>query len=280
MLGFAKTETHLPRFASCAPEMKSFLFLLVVPLLAQPGVSLYTLEKERALGQQCASEIRRQSKPIANPLIDAYVKRVGGELVAQLKDVPFDYQFEVISDGTWTEPFSLPGGYVFIPARAFVAAQDEAEFVGMLAHSIGHVALRHGTRSQIVNMASIPLVFTGGWTGPHADSERPQTLVPVSFLEFQSTHELEADRFGLQPAARTGYETAAFQRYLERTHSADSKMSPLPPRELRLARLQETVSSFPLSMPSPSGEEFRRVQQTVRSIIERPEQHGVPTLKR
>jgi predicted Zn-dependent protease len=104
--------------------------------------------------------------------------------------------------------------------------------------------------------------------------------VPVSFLEFQRTHELEADRFGLQLAARTGYEAAAFQRYVERTHSADSTMSPLPARELRLARLQETVSSLPSSMPSSSGEEFRRVQQTVRSIIERPEQHRVPTLRR
>jgi predicted Zn-dependent protease len=265
--------------------MKFVLSMWAVPLLAQQGVNFYTVEKERALGQQLASEIRRQSKPIANAAVDAYVKRIGAELIGQLKEATFAYQFEVISGGDWMEPFSVPGGYVFIPVRSFIAAQDEAEFVGMLAHSIGHVALRHGTRTatrgQVVNIANIPLVFMGGWAGSHADSQQSQALAPVGFLQFQRTHELEADRFGLELAARAGYDAAAFQRYVKRTHSADSKMSPLPPRELRLARIQETIASLPAATTvSRSGEDFGRVQEAVRSTIEPPGQQRVPTLRR
>ena len=65
--------------------MKFVLALWAVPLLAQQGVNFYTVEKERALGQQLASEIRTQSKPLANAAVDAYVRRIGAELIGQLK---------------------------------------------------------------------------------------------------------------------------------------------------------------------------------------------------
>jgi hypothetical protein len=67
--------------------------------------------------------------------------------------------------GTWTETVFATQRLRFVPARGFVAAEDEAEFACMPAHAIGYVALRHGTRSatraQIVNMAGIPLIFMG-----------------------------------------------------------------------------------------------------------------------
>ncbi|MBC8164782.1 MAG: hypothetical protein H7Y20_02785 [Bryobacteraceae bacterium] len=90
--------------------MKFVLFLWVVPMLAQPGVNFYTVQRELALGRHLASEIRRQSKPFVNAAVDAYVKRIGAALVRQLKEAAFEYQFEVISGGAWMEPFSLPGG--------------------------------------------------------------------------------------------------------------------------------------------------------------------------
>lgn len=264
--------------------MKLVLSLVVVPLLGQQAVNFHSLEKERALGQHLASEIRKQSKPLTDSAVDAYVKRVGAELILHLKEAIFEYQFEVISDDEQAEPIPLPGGHILIPARTFLAAQDEAEFVGMLAHSIGHIALRHGTRTaargQIANTASIPLVFMGGSICAHTDSQRSQVLLPVCFIEAQRTYELEADRFGLELAARAGYDASGFQRYVERKHPAESKMSPLPPRELRLAKLQETLLSLPSTNISSSVEEFERVQQAVRSVIERRQQRRAPTLKR
>jgi predicted Zn-dependent protease len=251
--------------------MKFGLSLLVVPLLGQQGVNFHSLKSERALGEQLASEIRRQAKPLGDPGIDAYVKRLGGELVAQLSGRQFDYGFEVILDRTRTEPFSLPGGYIFIPAHALIGANNEAEFVGMLAHSIGHVALRHGTRmatrAEIVKMAGAPLVYMGGRAGAHADAQGPERLAPAAFLQFQRTYELEADRFGLELAARAGYDPAAFRRYIERMQVPDSNMSPLPARDRRLSLLEKTLSSLRFSTTSSSGQEFPRIQEAVRSII-------------
>lgn len=241
-------------------------------------MSVHAVEKERALGQHYASEIRRQSKPLANSGPDAYAKRIGKTLVAQLIGTPFDYQFEVIAGGNWTEPFSLPGGYVFIPAQAFVVALDEAEFAGMLAHAISHAALRQGVRTA--HMANVPLVFIGGWTGFHTDAQRAQTPMPASLLESHRIDELEADQFGLGLASRAGYAAAAYLRYVERTQPADSKTSPLPARELRLARLRETISALPPAMQSSSGEEFKLAQEDARSIVKQPGKPRTPTLRR
>jgi len=47
------------------------------------------------------------------------------------------------------EAVAVPGGYLFIPANLFLAAGDEAEFAGMLAHSMAHIVARHGTRQAI-----------------------------------------------------------------------------------------------------------------------------------
>jgi predicted Zn-dependent protease len=244
------------------------LALSVAALFAQQGVNFFTVDRERALGQQLASEVRERSKPFAHPAVDAYVRRIGPELVARLQDRIFEYQFDVVESGTWTEPFSLPGGYVFIPARAFLAAQDEDEFAYMLAHAIGHAALRHGTRTatraQLAKMASIPLIFVGG---AHADAASARALMPAAFLKFQREYELEADLFGVELAARAGYDPAAFLRYVGRVQPPDSKMSPLPLRDVRVNKLREAVSSIAYSPSASSNEEFRNVQQVVRSLL-------------
>ncbi len=263
--------------------MKALSVLFVLPLLAQTGVNFYSVEKERALGQHLASEIRQRSKPLDNPVLDAYVKRMGKQLVSHLGEAPFPYSFEVLLTAEASEPMSIPGGHIFIPAGFFLAAQDEAEFAGMLGHSIGHAALRHGTRTatrgQIVNMASIPLVFMGGWMGAHADSQGRAPLVPIGFLGFQRGFELEADKFGLELAARAGHDPAAFRRYIQRTQPADSNMSPLPARELRLARIEE-IPRPAANVPPSSSDEFLRAQEAAREALGKPEPRGAPTLRR
>jgi len=164
--------------------MKFLFFLFALPLLAQQGVGICPLEKERALGLWYAAEIRRQAKPVDDRAINAYIQRVGAELVPQPGETPFHFDFQVLAGTDISEPIPLPGGYILVPIRSILAARHENEFIGMFAHAIAHVILRHGTRiagdSQVVNIASIPLVFMGGWAGSHADTHQ-STLVPLVF---------------------------------------------------------------------------------------------------
>lgn len=62
--------------------------------------------------------------------------------------------------------FALPGGFFFVNSGLILKADSESELAGVMAHEIAHVAARHGTkqatRAEIINLASIPLIFMGG----------------------------------------------------------------------------------------------------------------------
>jgi len=248
--------------------MKRAIWLASVSLLAQPGADPVSLQKERGMGKQLAAEVRKRSQPFDEPQVAGYVERTGRALLAALPNPRLEYQFEVISSDSGSEPFALPGGFVFVPARAFLVARDESEFAGLLAHAIGHAELRHG--AQVGSRGQLPLVFTGGPNGRHAETQNPQLALPLGMLASQRTFELEADRFAVELAARAGYDPAGLQRYIARVQVDDPKFSALPERDLRLVRMREVLESQPrASAVSRSGEEFEEIREIVRRVIGR-----------
>jgi hypothetical protein len=54
------------------------VFVVALPLLAQQGLNFYSVEKEHALGQRLASEVRERSKPVGSAVADEYLQRLGG----------------------------------------------------------------------------------------------------------------------------------------------------------------------------------------------------------
>src|SRR5205809_6902384 len=131
------------------------------------GVNFYSLEKEIALGKQLAQDVERQAKIIDDPVIAEYVNRVGQNLVRN-SDAKVPFTIKVIDDDT-VNAFALPGGFFFVDSGLILKADNEAELAGVMAHEIAHVAARHGTkqatRGQLAQLATIPLIFMGGWGG-------------------------------------------------------------------------------------------------------------------
>jgi len=125
------------------------------------GVNFYSLEKEIALGKQLAQEIERQAKIIDDPIIAEYVNRVGQNLVRN-SDAKVPFTIKVL-DSEEVNAFALPGGFFFVNSGLMLKAESEAELAGVMAHEIAHVAARHGTKQatkgQIINLATIPLIF-------------------------------------------------------------------------------------------------------------------------
>src|SRR6476619_5971735 len=131
------------------------------------GVNFYSIEKEIALGKQVAQEIERQAKIIDDPVIAEYVNRVGQNLVRN-SDVKVPVTIKVL-DAEEVNAMALPGGFFFVNSGLILKADNESELAGVMAHEIAHIAARHGTRQatrgQVINLATIPLIFMGGWTG-------------------------------------------------------------------------------------------------------------------
>ncbi len=182
------------------------------------GINFYSLEKEIALGKQLAAEVARQAKTLDDSLVSEYVNRVGQNLVRN-SDAKVPFTFRVI-EADDLNAFALPGGYVFVNTGLIQMAEEEDEFAGALAHEIAHVAARHLTRretkSQIANIATVPLsVLLGGWAGVAA-RQGASLLVPMTFLSFSRKDEAEADYLGLQYMYAAGYDPTGEITILER----------------------------------------------------------------
>jgi beta-barrel assembly-enhancing protease len=182
------------------------------------GINFYSLEKEMALGKQLAAEVARQAKLLDDPIISEYVNRVGQNLVRN-SDAKVPFTFRVI-EAEDLNAFALPGGYVFVNTGLIQMAEEEDEFAGALAHEIAHVAARHSTRqqtkSELANIATIPLsVLLGGWAGM-AVRQGAGVLVPMTFLSFSRRDEAEADYLGLQYMYAAGYDPTGEISILEK----------------------------------------------------------------
>src|SRR6266581_3108839 len=188
------------------------------------GVNFYSLEKEIALGKQLAQEVERQAKIIEDPVIAEYTNRIGQNLVRN-SDAKVPFTIKVL-DSEEVNAFALPGGFFFVNSGLILKAESEAELAGVMAHEIAHVAARHGTKQatkgQIINYATIPLIFMGGWAG-YAIRQGAQVAIPLGFLHFSQSMESEADYLGLQYLYKSGYDPTAFVDFFEKIQSLEKK---------------------------------------------------------
>src|SRR5712691_11193592 len=123
----------------------------------------YGLEHQIAEGKQISMQVETQSKIINDPVISEYINRLGQNLVRNSdSQVPFTIK---VIDSDDINAFALPGGFFYVNSGLILAADEEAELAGVMAHEIAHVAARHGTKNatkgEIMQWATIPLILLG-----------------------------------------------------------------------------------------------------------------------
>ncbi|PYT28053.1 MAG: peptidase M48 [Acidobacteria bacterium] len=188
------------------------------------GINFYSIEKEMALGQQLTIEVEKQAKMVDDAIVGEYVNRLGQNL-ARNSDAKMPITFKII-DSDSVNAFTLPGGHIFVNSGLIRVAETEAELAGAVAHEIAHVAARHSTRqmtrAEITNLATVPLVFWGGWWG-YAARQGVGLGIPLTFLSFSRTFEGEADLLGLEYMYKAGYDPNASIDIFERIESLEKR---------------------------------------------------------
>lgn len=228
------------------------------------GVNFYSLEKEIALGKQLAQEIERQAKLVDDAAPAEFINRLAQNL-ARNSDLKVPLTAKMI-DSQEVNAFALPGGFLYVNAGLVMKAETEAELAGPIAHEIAHIAARHGTRQasrgQIVSIASISLIFLGGWPG-YAARQGLGVALPLGFLKFSRGFEQEADLLGVQYMYKAGYDPTAFVDFFEKMAALERK---------KPGTLGELFRSHP-----NTDSRIKATQATIQDLIGRQMQYVVST---
>src|SRR5450755_18710 len=241
------------------------------------GVNFWSLEKEIALGKQLAQEVERQAKIIDDPIIAEYTNRIGQYLVRN-SDAKVPFTIKVV-DSEEVNAFALPGGFFFVNSGLILKADSESELAGVMAHEIAHVAARHGTRQatrgELINIATIPLIFMGGWTG-YAIRQGAGLAIPMGFLAFTRGMEREADYLGLQYMYKAGYDPTSFVDFFEKIQTMEKRkpgtvakvFSTHPMTDDRIKTSQDEIQKILVSKPEyvVNTSEFNDVKARLYSL--------------
>ena len=255
----------------------------------------YSLEKEIAMGKQYAAMVEQTAKLVQDPVVTEYVNRIGQNLVRN-SDARVPFTIKVI-DSDEVNAMALPGGYFYVNSGLVLAASDEAELAGVMAHEIAHVAARHATRqmtrAQWANLASIPLIFIGGGIGYAARSVASLGL-PMTFMKFSRGFESDADYLGLQYMYAAGYDPQAFVDFFEKIQAKEKKkpgtlakaFSSHPQTPERIAKTQSEINQILPAKPQyvVTTSEFDDVKARLAALENKrkmtDEQENRPTLRR
>ncbi|CAN5520267.1 hypothetical protein BH10ACI3_BH10ACI3_12650 [soil metagenome] len=182
-------------------------------------------EKEMQIGRQLAAEVEQQSKMVEDPVITEYVNRVGQNIVLH-SDAKIPFTIKVI-DSDEVNAFALPGGFFFVNKGLILAADNESELAGVMAHEIAHVAARHAMENQgkgtFINYAALAGIIFGGPIVSTVLQNGGSILTGLASLKFSRGSEIEADNLGVQYLYAAGYDPTGMSTMFEKLSSQNRK---------------------------------------------------------
>jgi predicted Zn-dependent protease len=191
-------------------------------LIAKMSMSV---EKEVAMGRQLAAEVDKQSKFIDNPVITKYVNRVAQNLVLH-SDAKIPFTVKVI-DSDEVNAFALPGGFFYVNKGLILAADNEAELAGVMAHEISHVIARHAvenqTKANLMQYGMLAGILLGGPILSNVLYNGGGFFEGMAFLKFSRNAEAEADKLGTQYVYAAGYDPTALATMFEKLEGKEKK---------------------------------------------------------
>src|SRR5437762_3902288 len=236
-----------------------FVFILIVsgsppgcarnPVTGKRQIVLVSESQEIAMGQQSDPQVRREYGVVDSPVLQAYIQTMGRRLVRVSHRPTLEWHFTLV-DSSVVNAFAIPGGYVYLTRGILAYLGNEAELAGVMGHEIGHVTARHSvrqiTRQQLAQLGlGVGSVLSPalGQVGDLAGNG-----LGLVFLKFSRDDEREADRLGVEYAARAAYDPRQVSNFFDvlgRLSAANDRQTipgwlsthPDPPQRVQATRM-------------------------------------------
>lgn len=221
----------------------SLLVVLLLPLLFASGC--ISEEREREIGDSLAADVNPHLPLVEDPLLNAYVRALGNQIVDVSDRPEVEYRFYLINTDA-VNAFALPGGHVYVTRGLIAETGDGAEFAGVLAHEIAHVAARHGVRrlQREMRTGSLVSILYDIFLGGEPEVLRENSLeIANEYLaaRYSRQDEKEADRLAVDYLNRAGIDPQGMVSLLETLveHEQNEKLQAGP--------LAEWFSTHPMT---------------------------------
>jgi hypothetical protein len=259
------------------------LALLVVAGLAQaareitPGWNLFSREQDVQLGQEAAKGIEKEVQVVNDNQLTNYVANIGKRLAANSQAPDYPYSFKVVADES-INAFALPGGPIYVHTGLITAADNEAQVAGVLAHEVGHVALRHSTHQASKARAwQIPLAIASGALDKSGGLLGTLGQLGIGFgvnslfMKYSRDAEKDADIVGARMMAQSGYDPVEMARFFEKLEAAGGGGGPQffsdhPNPGNRVAYVTEEIRGLPQANYTKGSSDFSKMKERASRI--------------
>ena len=183
----------------------------------------FTIQDEKKLGKEFYDKMEEHKLILNNKVLKDYITKIGNLVLAQTTKAPFNFNFYII-DSSAINAFATPGGYIYINKGLIMAAENEAQLAGVIAHEIGHANARHVAsiieKSQKLNIAALAGLLAGVFLGGGGQTSAAIAAFSLAgassmTLRYMREHEEEADRMGMEYLVKAGYYPAAMIDFLK-----------------------------------------------------------------
>ncbi len=268
---------------------------LVIPAAAQgphrfqPGFNLFSKQQDVQLGEESAAQVRKQMTMVSDPVLTAYVNKVGKRLAAgqEAQESGFPFTFEVVADPS-INAFALPGGHMFINTGLLKAVDNEAQLAGVMGHEMSHVILRHGTnQASKANLIELPAALAAQMAGKGSMMGQLAQLgiglgANSVLLRFSRNAESQADLMGSHLMAEAGYDPMEMAHFFNKLGSLSGSpgkgfagsvaqfMSDHPNPGNREQAIEREASLLPQRSYGYQTGDFKHMKEVVARIHEPP----------
>ena len=249
------------------------------PSLPDPGLAA-PRDQQIQLGQKAVAEVYKQMPilPDSSP-VTLYVRSLGHRLQRVIpEEYNWPYQFHVVQQSD-INAFALPGGPVFVNLGTILAADNEAELAGVLAHEMSHVYMQHsikGMRKQGTTQAAGQILggllgaVLGGAAGALANLGA-QLGAGVISMRYSRADEAQADAVGAIIMWKAGYNPLRLAQFFQKLAakgggSGPQFLSDHPDPGDRVQAVQHEIRNWPSRQYRDDTPEFAQARQEARSL--------------
>ena len=243
-------------------------------------------------GQEAVQQMKQMGMmppEIQDEKVVEYVNRLALN-IAKNSDLTVPLKVTVLNSKE-INAFALPGGFLFVNRGLILETQNEAQFVGVLAHEISHDVARHGHRlmkkatiaSIIYQAAQIAaLIFTGGAVGLGTYYALQYGFyglglaLSLQLLGVSRDYELEADQLGVQYVWKAGYNPEGFIQFFDVMASKEGYVEKTsffrthPAFYDRIVGVYREISFLPKQERAMENtSEFQTMQSRLREVVKK-----------